>query len=260
MIFLLGGNGFVGSAYARRLAAAGREFQVITRQNYAQFVGRACQTLINANGNSKKLLATRAPLEEFDASVRSVRASLVDFKFDRYVYLSTVDVYPDCSPAARTSESTPLDPAAQSAYGFHKYLAEQCVRHATPNWLILRLGGFVGPGMWKNPIHDILQGGPLWLDPASRLQFLHTDAAADMALRLVDAGCQREIFNFCGKATVSLAEVIETLGVDVSVKPGSPRAHYEVDISKLSACVDVPETREAVLRFVGERRAAKEAA
>ncbi|HEX5447318.1 MAG TPA: NAD(P)-dependent oxidoreductase, partial [Pirellulales bacterium] len=183
-----------------------------------------------------------------------------DFKFDRYVYLSTVDVYPDCSPVAATSENTPLDPAAQSAYGFHKHLAEQCVRHAARQWLILRLGGFVGPGMWKNPIHDILQGGPLWLDPASQLQFLHTDDAAELALRLVDAGGEREIFNFCGKAAVSLAEVIETAGGDVSVKPGSPRVHYEVDISKLSARAEVPETRATVLDFVRAGRAIKEAA
>lgn len=260
MIFILGGNGFVGSAYARQLAAAGRDYEVITRQNYAQFVGRSCHTLINANGNSKKFLATQAPLDEFDASVRSVRASLVDFKFESYVYLSTVDVYPDCSPSAATHEDTPLDPSAQSAYGFHKYLAEQCVRHGARDWLILRLGGFVGPGMWKNPIHDILQGGPLWLDPASRLQFLHTDAAAQMALRLINAGCRRETFNFCGKGTVSLAEVMETVGIDVSVKPRSPRVHYEVDIHKLSARCDVPNTRQTVLRFVCERGNVKEAA
>lgn len=260
MIFVLGGNGFVGSAYARRLAAAGREFEIITRQNYGQFVGRSCQTLINANGNSKKFLAAQAPLDEFDASVRSVRASLEDFRFENYVYLSTVDVYPDCSPTAATNEYTPLDPAAQSTYGFHKHLAEQCVRHAARNWLILRLGGFVGPGLWKNPIHDILQGGPLWLDPASRLQFLHTDSAAEMALRLIDAGCRREIFNFCGKGTVSLTEVMETLGVDVPVKPGSPPVHYEVEIGKLLACTDVPETRTTVLDFVRQRRGAREAA
>jgi nucleoside-diphosphate-sugar epimerase len=260
MIFILGGSGFVGSAYARRLAAAGREFVVITRANYADFVGRSCDVLINANGNSKKYLAERAPLEEFDASVRSVRASLADFQYRTYVYLSTVDVYPDCSPAADTSEASPLDPASQSTYGFHKYLAEQCVRHSAKEWLILRLGGFVGPGLWKNPIHDILSGGPLWLDPASRLQFLHTDRAADLALSLVDAGCQQEVFNLCGSGVVSLAEVIASAGAAVLARPGSPVVSYEVDIGKLAAHQQVPQTRAAVLEFVREQFRARRAA
>src|SRR5262245_31012343 len=99
MIFLLGGSGFYGSGLARVLAEMGREFRVITRENYAAFRGEGCELLINANGNSSKLLAARAPLDDFDASVRSVRASLADFRFDAYIYLSSVDVYPDCSPA-----------------------------------------------------------------------------------------------------------------------------------------------------------------
>lgn len=260
MIFVLGGNGFVGSAYARRLAAAGREFAVITRDNYADYVGRSCDVLINANGNSKKYLAERAPLEEFDASVRSVRKSLADFRCQTYVYLSTVDVYPDCSPAANTSEAVALDAASQSTYGFHKYLAEQCVRHSAREWLILRLGGFVGPGLWKNPVHDILGGGPLWLDPASQLQFLHTDRAADLALSLVDAGCRQEVFNLCGRGVVSLAEVIEAASASVPVRPGSPVVRYEVDIAKLAAHCEVPETRAAVLEFVRQHVRARRAA
>jgi len=259
MIFILGGNGFVGSAYARVLAAQGREFTVITRDNYADLAGRACDVLINANGNSKKFLATQAPLDEFDASVRSVRASLVDFPCRTYVYLSTVDVYPDCSPATPTAETTPLDPATQSTYGFHKHLAEQCVRHSARAWLILRLGGFVGPGLWKNAIHDALQGGPLWLDPRSELQFLHTDQAAELALSLIDSACRGEVFNLCGRGVVSLAEVIEATGMTVPVRPGSPRARYEVDISKLVSRVDVPQTRPTVLQFVRERLAATRA-
>ena len=81
-----------------------------------------------------------------------------------------------------------------------------------------------------------------------------------MALQLVETGCWREVFNFCGQGTVSLNEVMATVGVDVAIKPGSPRVHYEVDISKLSTRCNVPSTREAVLSFVRERRAIKEAA
>ncbi len=259
MIFILGGDGFVGSAYARVLAAQGREFNVITRANYAELAGRSCDVLINSNGNSKKFLAECAPLDEFDSSVRSVRASLVDFPCRTYVYLSTVDVYPNCASTNPTAETTRLEPATQSAYGFHKYLAEQCVQHSAPSWLVLRLGGFVGPGLWKNAIHDVLHGGPIWLDPRSKLQFLHTERAAELALTLIDSPCRGEVFNVCGRGVISLAEVIEATGTTVPVRPGSPCVRYEVDISKLAARVNVPETRPTVLQFIREHLAAMRA-
>lgn len=255
MHFILGGAGFVGSAYARALARAGRPHVVLTRDNYADYVGQRCDVFINANGNSKKFLAQRAPLEDFDASVRSVRQSLVDFRCGTYVFLSSCDVYPDCSTPATTREDQPLNVAAQSPYGFHKYLAEQCVQHAAPRWLVFRQGGFVGPGLWKNAIHDILQGGPLWLDPASELQFLHTDAAAALVLELIDRGLEGQVVNLCGQGTVALAEVCALVGRHVEVKPGSPCARYEVNVERLARLIDVPPTRPAVLQFVQEMRA-----
>ena len=123
MIFIIGGGGFVGSAFVRSCAKAGKEFSIINRQNYGEFVGKRCDVLINANGNSKKFLAQKDPLQDFDASVRSVRASLIDFRHDYYIYLSSCDVYPDCSSPETTSEDQKLDVSEQSPYGFHKYLA-----------------------------------------------------------------------------------------------------------------------------------------
>ncbi|MCS7025144.1 MAG: NAD-dependent epimerase/dehydratase family protein [Bryobacteraceae bacterium] len=249
MIFLIGGRGFVGSAFARWFAQHQVECVVIDRQNYSEFVGRSCKLLINANGNSRKPLARQRPMEDFDASVRSVRASLLDFRFERYIYLSSCDVYPDCSCPESTVETAALAPSTQSPYGFHKYLAEQCVQHAASDWLIFRLGGFVGPGLKKNAIYDILQGGPLWLDPRSELQFLHTDDAARIILSLAEQ-TTREVFNLCGQGVVCLKDVIAHLGRDVLVQPGSPVVRYNVSISKISQYAEIPRSAETVFRFV----------
>lgn len=250
MIFLLGGRGFYGSGFARELESQGREFRIITRENYADFRGQSCDVFINAAGNSSKILAKRAPLEDFDASVRSVRHSLADFPCGRYVYLSSCDVYPDCSPGAPTAEETTIAAAEQSAYGFHKSLAEACVRHAAREWLIIRLGGAVGPGLKKNAIYDILRGGLLWLDPESRLQFLRTDDAARIVLALLDHGLTRDTFNVCGAGTLSLSEAIQAAATTVQIQAGSPRVHYEVDLRKLQAHLPIPESRRSVLEFV----------
>ena len=250
MIFILGGRGFVGSAFSRVCAVQRRAFAIIDRQNYPQFVGKACSILINANGNSKKYLAAQRPQEDFDASARSVYQSLLDFQYDRYVYLSSCDVYPNTSSPLTTSEDSHQDVSRQSVYGFHKYLAELCVRHHARKWSIVRFGGFVGLGLKKNPIFDILRGGPLWLDPDSELQFIHSDRAAEIVLGLLDRGIGNDVFNVCGHGVLGLREVITWADRTVLVQPGSPRVRHEVDLRKISALVELPETRPTVREFV----------
>lgn len=258
MIYLIGGRGLVGSAFARVCEASGRPYTILDRETYPKLIGSSCELVINANGNSRKPLATQDPLADFDASVRSVRSSLADFRFQRYVYLSSCDVYPDCSSPELTSEQRQPDITRQSPYGFHKYAAEQCVRHVASrlhkDWLIFRCGGFVGSGLKKNAIFDILSGGPLWLDPSSELQFLHTEDAARLVLALVDNGTRNEVFNLCGRGTVSLREVIAHTGRSVAVNPRSPLVRYEVDIGKISRALPaphvIPDTRATVLRYV----------
>lgn len=254
MVFILGGNGFVGSAIVRYCISKGIAHRVITRENYTDLKSVPCKIFINANGNSKKFLAEEQPLVEFDASVRSVRSSLSDFNFDHYVHLSSCDVYPDCSSPSSTLEDMDLDITKQSHYGFHKYLAELCVRHMAKPWLIVRMGGFVGPGMKKNPIFDILNDRPLWLDPASEIQYMHTDDFAKILFNMINMGIENQIINVCGHGTISLKEVIAFTGRSVTVNSGSPLVHYEVSIERLSAMFPVPDSRNTVLEFVRLQR------
>jgi len=233
--------------------AHGLNHEVIHSGNYKDYVGKSCDLLINADGNSVKHLAIEDPLEEFDRSVRSVRASLADIDAQIYVYLSSCDVYTDCSSPELTKEDARLIASEQSSYGFHKSLAEECVRHAANRWLIIRPGGFVGPGLRKNAIFDLLQGGPLWLNPGSALQYLHTDDAARIVFRLVDQGSEGEVFNVCGDGVIELNEVIEYIGQPVEFSAGSPTVLYDVSIEKLGNVVRVPSTRETVLDFVRDQ-------
>ncbi|WP_413173121.1 NAD-dependent epimerase/dehydratase family protein [Anabaena azotica] len=250
-VFILGGQGFVGSAYARWAVANQIDYTVITRDNYAEYVGSSCDLFINANGNSRKYLAKESPLEEFDASVRSVKKSLIDFHSNCYIHLSSCDVYPDCSQPSTTKEDNIINISQQSPYGFHKYLAEQCVIHSHSNWIIFRMGGFVGNGMKKNPIFDILQGQRLWVHPQSQLQYINTDAAASIVLELALSGkYKNEIFNICGEGLIELMEVINLVGSQVKVEPNSPKVNYEISLEKIQQVVKLPQTRETVLKFV----------
>lgn len=252
MIFVLGGNGFVGSAFARLFESQNVPYQIISRENYQSLAGSSCDLLINANGNSKKFLGREDPKWEFEASVTSVRNSLVDFQFKKYLFLSTSDIYPDCSNPELTHENSRPDPAAQSTYGFHKYLAEQCVQHAAPDWLIIRMGGFVGPGLKKNAVFDILNDQPLWVHPNSEFQLIHTDDSARLIMSLVDQPVTREIFNLTASGTISVQNIAHLAGKNIESNNDSQPVHYEISTEKVEQYLKLPDTESCVKKFLTE--------
>ena len=209
--------------------------------------------MINANGNSKKFLAEQDPAAEFDASVASVLRSLLDFPCKRYVYLSTIDVYPHVNGPRFNRETATIDPARLSRYGLHKYLAEQLVRKYADRWLICRLGGMVGKGMWKNSIFDILHDQPLRVHADSEYQFMNTDDVAKIVLSLVRRQPENDVFNVCGKGRISLAEVARLAGKgEISYAAEAPRQErYEVNVEKLGSLRPVPKTAATMREFLG---------
>ena len=248
MIFILGGKGFVGSAFTRFCEANNIEHLVINKENYNDFKHESCEIFINANGNSDKVLAKQKPYDDFQANVINTQKSLYDFKFKKYIYLSSNDVYSDCSSISLTKENLEIDVSKLSSYGFHKYLAEICVQHATSDWLILRLGGMVGIGLRKNPIFDIMSGGPLWVDPQSELQFLNTDKVAEIIFHLIDKNISNEIFNICGREPIRLEEIIK-LAKPVKVNHERPMVKYNVNIEKIMNYVEIPLTINTIKDF-----------
>jgi len=206
-VIILGGRGFLGSALCAEAAQRGWEVLPIGRDDYDNYVGTACDLLINADGNSKKYLAEGDPNLDFDLSVRSVARSLHDFHPRLYTYLSSIDVYPNKSNPSYNHEEVPIVPNKISTYGFHKFLAEQLVRHTAPAWIIFRLGGFVGAGLKKNSIYDMLHGQPLRVHPDSRYQYMNSATMAAIVFRLVEGNHVNSIYNLTGEGTVSLREI-----------------------------------------------------
>ncbi|MCX7847717.1 MAG: NAD-dependent epimerase/dehydratase family protein, partial [bacterium] len=250
-IIVLGARGFVGSAVYGVLSA-GAECVGVDVDNYEAYRGQRCEVLVNVNGNSKKYLAAQDPALEFDLSVRSVVRSIFDFPAERYVYISTVDVYTDFASAQLTVEDAEIDVARQSPYGFHKWLAEQYVRKHARGWLILRLGGMVGRGLRKGPIYDLLHDVPLRVHLDSRYQYIPTRTVGEVIRHLLMRGVEQEVYNVCGTGTVSLREVRDWLGKSGQENEELVREHYEINNSKLRAVYPVPETQASVKAFLEE--------
>lgn len=256
-LLVLGSNGFVGAAIVAEAKARGLTVHEVARDTYQP--GLAARWLINANGNSKKYLAREQPVADFDLSVRSVMHSLYDFSCERYCFLSTIDVYDEVSDPAHNSEQAIIRRDRLSTYGLHKLLAEDLVRHHAPHWLILRMGGFVGPALKKNSIHDLLTGKVPRVHPDSRYQYQHTRELAATALELLSAGMSREIFNVAGTGTVSAREVAALIPNTRLPDPEGIPEVYEVNTAKLAALRPIAPTRETVEAFVRDVLAGNEA-
>ena len=258
-ILVIGGRGFVGSAVAREASARGHRVTVIGRDELQSVQGRPFHLVVDANGNSKKYLATREPALDFDLSVRSVMQSLFSVQADTYLYLSSSEVYENRSdPSANTEDLAGRD-GSESAYGYHKLLAENLVRNYASNWMILRLSGFVGEGLWKNAIYDILTQQAIRVSPASQYQFMNTNDFASIALTLWEQSRQCAVYNVATRGTIALQEVIDLVPAyrEVALKPDLPVEQYELNTEKLEAILPVPETRATVTDFIRDVQSAE---
>lgn len=249
MLYLIGANGFVGSAFSRYFQQEKLDFKPITRQNYADYVSAGCDVLINADGSSKKYLAEQDPKLDFKLNVQSVMDSLVNFDCSLYVLISSIDVYPDVSDLKNNHEAVPINPEKLSNYGFSKYLAELCVKKYSRHWLIVRLGGIVGDGLKKNPVYDLLNAQSLRVHPESRYQYLNTMDVAKLVYHLVSDGHRNELFNLCGDGVIALNEIQQLLGIPYEDNH-LRREHYEVNIGKIKALYPVPSTASTIRAFL----------
>ena len=117
---------------------------IADRQTYNSYLGQEFDLIINANGNAKKYLANQNPHADFEASLRSVALSLNDFQCQKYIYISTVDVYEDTTSELTTLESAQINLMNLYTYGFHKRLAELVVMRKAKSWHIFRLDRWWG--------------------------------------------------------------------------------------------------------------------
>lgn len=256
---VIGGRGFIGAAVAAEAGARGLRVDVAERDDYDRMVGTRYDIVVNANGNSKKYLAQQQPALDFDLSVRSVMRALADFPAGLYVQLSSMDVYPDKSDPACNHEGEPIDGARLSPYGFHKFLAESLVRRYAANWLIFRLAGFVGPGLKKNSVFDLLRGKPLFVHPDSRYQYLHTRDLARILFDLMALDLGLEIINVAAEGTVSIREMAAWAGRNLEGDAEErPRECCELSVERLKRLLDIPGTGATVREFISAVREGRE--
>ncbi len=251
-VILLGHRGFVGSALESYFREQGADVLGVDRDSYRSSRGAEADLLINANGSSDKRLAERDPLASFRANVDAAMESLSDFRCERYMLMSSIDVYNDFGDPARNDEDVTIDPLTLSRYGLIKYVTELAVRSFTRSSLVLRLGPLVGPRLKKNPIHDLLSEGTLYISPESRLSFIDTRDVARIAWALRS---EEGVFNVAGIGTVRLADVALAAGIDAPRTVEALPVHtYSANVDKLRSRTDVRSSEDAVTAYIAEQQ------
>ncbi len=205
---LIGHSGFVGSTLLRQ-----RPFPHLFRStNIDDVRGKEFDLLICAGAPAQKWVANREP-EADEANILRLMDALSDVSCERFVLISTVDVF--ASPRG-VDENTEPSEAALHPYGLNRLRLERFVEDRFSQALIIRLPGLVGPGLRKNVIYDLLNDNNLaaidsrgvfqfypmvnlWADIevalASGVRVLHLSAAPIAVFEIARDGFGREFDN-----------------------------------------------------------------
>lgn len=142
---LIGYTGFVGGNLLREYPFAGR----YRSTNIEKIAGTHYDLIVCAGAPAAKWKANQDPHAD-RACLGRLTAALERVKTQRFVHISTVDVYGQVNGV---DEDCP--PGGATAYGRHRQELEQFVGqrfHA----LIVRLPALFGPGLKKNAIYDLM--------------------------------------------------------------------------------------------------------
>ncbi|QNO37050.1 NAD-dependent epimerase/dehydratase family protein [Protaetiibacter sp. SSC-01] len=145
---LFGASGFVGS----NLAAAGDFDEHYGSANSREAIGREFGLVVFAAARAEKWRINQDPESDL-AHIRDLEELVAGVRADRFVLVSTVDVYGN---PVGVDETTVIPTEGLHPYGLHRLQLESFVREHHPEALIVRLPGLFGPGLKKNVIYDLL--------------------------------------------------------------------------------------------------------
>ncbi len=157
MVALVGYTGFVGSNI---LSSAGERIDAVyNSKNVEEAYNTKPDLLIYAGLRAEKYLANNAPDKDME-QIKQAENNIRKINPQRLVLISTIDVF---KRPVDVDENSEIETEGLHAYGYNRYVLEQCVRDKYPNSLIIRLPGLFGKNIKKNFIYDFMNVIPFML-------------------------------------------------------------------------------------------------
>ena len=254
-IVLIGANGLVGSAFRRYFDHLGQPYKVIQRENASSHGITSCDLLINCAGGANKRKANSDTGWDLKQSVLNILPYFIGIQAKKIVHISSVDVYPKTAHKNDTKEELSGQLDGHHTYGFHKLFVENYVRQFCSDYLILRLPALVGPGLTKNPIFDFFDPEKLLLiSPKSRLNVVHVDDVASMAMDLVKMKVVNETFNLAAVDMLKLEGLKTHFKIEYSCADGAIDniQNYDINVSKISKIMPMKNSLDSVIKYYND--------
>jgi dTDP-4-dehydrorhamnose reductase len=164
---------------------------------------------------------THDNLESYVDDNVSLTKRLCSLNYDKFIYISTVDVYPQKGDYYwKESDDIYLStsPPILSVYGTTKMISESIVMNTAPNWLIFRCSTILNHCSRPNATMKLLDTENHWDI------FLHGNSTACFVLasdiaRFIKMSLQDDltgIYNLAGSEHISLNDMSEILGSNVT--------------------------------------------
>jgi len=205
------GKGFIGSKLVDHLSK-NHEVTNIRKDNYLSCKGMEFDVFINANGNSKRFLAEQAPKWDFEANCVSTFNTLLDFKFKKYIHLSTLDVYKG------------------SVYGNNKAIAEWILFEYQEKYNyslnILRMSMLVDKTKELGVVADIQKEKVLGVSKDSQFQIFNISGLITWVDILLKNQRHQLILDLAGYPAMTMSKIENVLGKKGIYKENSPTHYY----------------------------------
>ena len=205
-IGIIGAKGFIGSEISHRLQKY--EIYPIGKEGWAK---QYYDLIIDADGSSKKYLAEDEPLKDFKASVDSVIYHTNALDYDKYIYLSTIDV----------------EYYQESNYGFHRKIAEDLIKKYCSNFTIIRLCSVIGHSAIKGVVRDILYHDKIYTKKSSTIQLISLkEVVSNILLIINERDTDHKILKFYGTEPIRVERICSMFGKNPVVHRDSKLETY----------------------------------
>lgn len=247
---VLGASGFIGSALAERLEAAGHTVGRPTRADLPNLRGDLGTVFycIGMTGDFRS-----QPLATVDAHVAILRHILANARFESLVYLSSTRVYgTDVSGPVHESTPCAVVPSADTTYDLSKLFAESlCAAHSSrggPRTVVARLSNVYGFEMSRatflgSVIAEGARTGRVAIGeaPSSAKDYVALPDVLDALARLAeraDTGCYN-VASGCSVTHGEISAVLTALDCEVVCDPEGPiRRFPSIAVDRLDGVLD----------------------